>query len=115
MTPAEYLHKALLKVREDVEAGRYPPYGICTTTMRTVSDMASNDSKDWSAAYQIRQPADDILSTIMVTWPEYSGCMAYPVKGDYRIDSEYMWARGEYAAARRRLLNYCINVTERMI
>ena len=116
MTPARYLHKALLKVRENVEAGRYPPCGICTATLRTVSAIASNDSKDGRDAGQVLQRADDILNTIMVTWPEYSGCMAYPVNGDYRPDdSDYMWARGEYAAARRRLLNYCINVAERMV
>ena len=116
MTTAGYLHKALLKVRENVEAGRYPPYGICTATLRTVYAMASNDSKDGRAAGQAQQHADDVLTAIMVTWPEYSGSMVFPVKGAYRPDdSDYMWARGEYAAARRRLLNYCINVTERLI
>ena len=116
MTTAGYLHKALLKVRENVEAGRYPPCGICTETLDTVSAMASNGSKDWRAADQVRQHADDVLTAIMVTWPEYSGCMVFPVNGAYRMgDSGYMWARGDYAAARRRLLDYCINVLERMI
>lgn len=116
MIPVEYLHKALVEVREDVEVGVYPHCGICSATLYRVAPKVYEDYREGTYARQIRQRAEDILNTIMVTWPEFSGRPAYPVKGTYILgDPAHMWERGDYAAARRRLLDYCINVTERML
>lgn len=117
MRPVEYLHKALVELREKVEVGVYPAYGICSTVLTRVSRMVIDDERAGRTVPSCaRQRADEILNTAMVTWPEFSGFPEYPVRGNYRLcDPEHMWERGDYAAARRRLLDYCINVTERML
>lgn len=115
MRTAQILLEALLEVKADVEAGKYPDTGICVAVGSRVGD-----NHEMEFIGDARDQVTDVLRVIMVTWPEYSGDRLYPVRGDYYSGpgderGDYMWGYGDYAAARRRLLDYCINVTERLV
>lgn len=59
-----------------------------------------------------------ITRALFCKWPEYTGCIDYPVPSqhddvsaeaafDYAFDTGRMWS-GDYGAARMRLLEFCI-------
>lgn len=74
----------------------------------------------WHVDFYAGDHAGQVLSNLMQEWPEFSGDPAYPVPS-YMLDrtpSQCYWAshgkkwEGEYGAARRRLLDWCINELE---
>lgn len=94
------LHQALKQVKES-----HNPAGICNNVAEVFS---AEDEKTFSAMQSgVRELAKG--------WPEYSGDEVYPVPCEGMPPrSAYLtlpkW-EGEYGAARMRLLNYLIEVT----
>lgn len=84
-------------------------YGICFSTARLVGGDGDTDRQDW---------AEDWLRSAFSKWPEFSGEVDYPIATDpwrpsgsqYNLSSPVeMWAAGDYAAARLRLLDFLVH------
>lgn len=97
------LHEVLIEVRE--MRGR-EDYGICGH----LEELGRWTDYEW-------QNKLDILESLFVKWPEYSGSLTYPVPDTTLfpftayLEARPMWT-GEYGAARLRLLDYLIEATK---
>ena len=104
MNPDKLLHEELVALKADIAKNLHRKhYGICANL----------------SAY-VGRTSQERLRTLFVQWPEFSGNHNYPVRapsgeppGDYYWDSkdtEGIW-KGDYGAARIRLLDFLIERT----
>ena len=98
------LHEELVALKADIAKNLHrKDYGICS-----------------NLPLYMRRTGQERLRTLFVQWPEFSGNHNYPVRapsgeppGDYYWDSkdtEGIW-KGDYGAARIRLLDFLIERT----
>ena len=99
------LHEELVALKAGIAKNLHrKDYGICTNL----------------PAYA-RRTSQERLRTLFVQWPEFSGNLNYPVRAPYGEDPEsYYWNskdskgiwKGDYGAARIRLLDFLIERTK---
>lgn len=100
------LHKILLNVRNQYDQNRLK-YGICDEVKLRLQGI------------ELISQSIPYLRMLFKDWPEYSCDNAYPVPS-YSIELDAQeayynlpsWYKGEYAAARLRLLDYLIEQTK---
>lgn len=98
-----------------------PTSGICQNVECAILDSQVGNLERKSGGLASRIKVFDVLYPLFSSWGEFSGDIYYPIScGDYDswpeddsgLRREYLWERGEYAAARRRLLDHCIQELE---
>ena len=92
--------KAVIEAADALADGSLVPWSLCCglcTNLSTITDMDCNN----------------LVRTVSQDWPEYSGCLDYPVRHPNLTPSlGYRTARGggqwsgEYGATRRRLAKF---------
>jgi hypothetical protein len=97
---AQAVLQALLALKEDGPA--IGEIGICGNVSETL------DAEFVSP--EIRKYWGESRDVVFENWddPAASGCITFPIEGNYMVEPRYMWVEGEYAAARRRLVDHLI-------
>lgn len=107
------LHGLLLLVSKKYKQNSLH-YGICGEV-----ETALCLNKTPRIPFYFEIEIEPILNTLIKTWPEFSGDESYPVPSYSTRCDEFdaywsldRWYKGEYAAARLRLLDYLIEQTK---
>lgn len=107
----------LILILQEAQSDNPPVLGICTSLDDRILLLGETDQR-W-CRYDTSQAISNWLKGAFASWPEYSGCRAYPIKPtlhstgglDYMLSGtgKYRWSTDNpYGRARLRLLSHVI-------